>query len=344
MKKPITLISNDWHLKRENIELIKDLVKQKCSLAKSLGLKYVFALGDIFDSRKSQPQEVLSAFADILDIFHDNGIKLIAISGNHDKAVYSGSTSYLDPYFHHPSFELYSEFDVIDLNEELRVHVAPFFVEEVWLEKAKFNLLKDGKNILFTHIGVTGSKNNDGSKVENCYNKKTFKGFDRVFSGHYHDFQEIYDGFFIHTPSLFQSNYGEDDNKGFTILYDDLSYSIHVADFPRYIKVKVDLDKIENKELARLTKDYSNNDNNVRFEFIGSENKLKSIKKELFTDAGIEVKTVIKEVVESVELTETNEVLSFDKTSIVDEFESFCEENGYDIEKGLTYLKKKLNG
>ncbi len=344
MKKPITLISNDWHLKRENIDLIKNLVTQKCGLAKKLGLTSVFCLGDIFDSRKSQPQDVLTAFTDILDIFQDNKIKLIAIPGNHDKSVYSSSSSYLDPYFYHPAFELYSEFDYIDIQEDLRIHVAPFFVEEVWQDKSVFDLLEGGKNVLFTHVGTTGSRNNDGSTVENCFNNKTFKGFDRVFSGHYHDTQEIYNGLFIHTPSLFQSNFGENDNKGFTILYDDLSYEIHVADFPRFIKVKIDLDKIENKELARLTKDYTNNDNNVRFEFIGSENKLKSLKKDMFVDAGIEVKTVIKEVVESVELAETNEVVSFDKTGIVEEFKLFCEDNSYSVEEGLIYLKTKLNG
>jgi len=33
MKQPIALFSNDWHLKKDNIDKIKDLVKQKCELA-----------------------------------------------------------------------------------------------------------------------------------------------------------------------------------------------------------------------------------------------------------------------------------------------------------------------
>lgn len=343
MKKPITIISNDWHLRKDNIQLIKNIVKQKCELANELNVNQVFVLGDVFDSRKGQSQEVLIAFTDVLDIFHEHKIKAIIIPGNHDKANYSSEESYLEPYYHHPAIELYKDCDDIDLIEGIRIHLIPFFEEQVWLEKLKPNLLKGGKNLLFTHIGVTGSTNNDGSLVQNGFNKEIFKDFDKVFSGHYHENQVIWNKF-VHCPSLFQANFGENDLKGFTVLYDDLTYEIRRSVFPRYVKIKIDLDTISNQELAVLTKENTGTDNFVRFEISGAENKLKSLKKDVFTDCGIDVKTKIKEITDSIELTESDEVVSFDSSNIIEEFEKFCEEQKLDVETGMKYLNKKLNG
>ena len=81
MKKPIALFSNDWHLKKDNIDKIKDLVNQKCELAKKLYLFRVYVLGDVFDSRKSQTLDVLKAFEEILDIFKYHNIQCFMFPG-----------------------------------------------------------------------------------------------------------------------------------------------------------------------------------------------------------------------------------------------------------------------
>ena len=64
--KVAAVVSTDWHLKRENVEEIIDLVNQQCELAVKLGVETLFCLGDIFDSRKSQELVVLTAFKDFL--------------------------------------------------------------------------------------------------------------------------------------------------------------------------------------------------------------------------------------------------------------------------------------
>ena len=61
----------------------------------------------------------------------------------------------------------------------------------------------------------------------------------------------------------------------------------------------------------------------------------------MFTDCGIDIKTKIKEITDSIELTESDEVVSFDSSNIVEEFEKFCEEQKLDVETGMKYLNKK---
>ena len=158
MKKPIALFSNDWHLKKDNTEKIKDLVNQKCELAKKLGLFRVYVLGDVFDSRKSQTLDVLKAFEEILDIFKSHNVQCVMFPGNHDKTNYSSEHSFLDPYKHHPKFKLISDSNLIIEGEndfKVNFHILPFFEESIWKESFKaIGTFKGEKNVLLTHIAI----------------------------------------------------------------------------------------------------------------------------------------------------------------------------------------------
>ncbi|NCB03593.1 MAG: hypothetical protein EOM67_15790, partial [Spirochaetia bacterium] len=76
MKKPITIISNDWHLAESNLEVIPGLVLQEIELAKRLEITTLVGLGDFFQERKAQKEAVLNTFKKCLDLIHENGMKL----------------------------------------------------------------------------------------------------------------------------------------------------------------------------------------------------------------------------------------------------------------------------
>ena len=59
------IISTDWHLKTSNIEEITELQRQELNVAEDNGITNHVWLGDIFDSRISQRQDVLNAFSSI---------------------------------------------------------------------------------------------------------------------------------------------------------------------------------------------------------------------------------------------------------------------------------------
>ena len=348
MKKPIAIISNDWHIKRENRTELLDLIKQKCELANKLNVKYLICLGDVLDSRIAQREEILTTFSEIIDIVEESNLKLVVIPGNHDKTDYSSVNSFLKPYKGRKELMLIEIYGSVPFKEEgIELNFIPYFEEEIWLSKFNefidyLNFKGDNiKHILCTHIAITGSVNNDGKSVSSKISQKLFKDFFKVFSGHYHNQQKIGSNFY-HLPSIQQNNFGEDRDKGFTVLYNDGSHELIKSKFKEFFKLKIDLNTVSNDDLSVLKREYKNNNGNIRFEFIGSETQLKSLDKDEFNRLGIDVKTKLKEIIDDISYSESTEVVEHTKDSIVEAFKEFCEKEELNLEQGIIYLKKKL--
>jgi exonuclease SbcD len=350
-KKPIFIFSNDWHIKENNLNQIKDLFTQKCYLAKELDVDTIGVLGDVLDSRIAQKQPILDAIFEILEIAKSYNLKVVMIPGNHCKTNYSSYTSFLTPFKYHPALLLIERVGMVPFNEhDIYLHFMPFFEEKMWLKEYKEYKdhventgvsLSSGKHILCSHIAVNGSVNNDGSKVESTIKPSLFKNFHKVFLGHYHNQSQPADNIY-HLPSIQQNNFGEDNKKGFTVLNSDGSHELVKSEFKEYIKVKIDIDNKTQKEVEKLAKEYFKSDDNVRIELSGTESQLKSIKKDVLRENGIDVKTKVKEIEDNITFDEGEEIKQFDKTSLKEEFVVFCDINDLDLEKGNKYLNKKL--
>jgi exonuclease SbcD len=338
-KQPIAVFSTDWHIKDDNVESVVDLVTQQCELAKKLGVFILVCLGDVFNSRKSQTLLCLNTFGRMLDVIQKNNLTLYCIPGNHDKTDYESEESFLDSFEHHPNFCLFKKYKYSDIVTGIRLHFLPFLKEEQWLSKFNYDLSEKGKNILCSHIAVVGSCNNDGTRIDNGISPTIFKEFDSVLLGHYHDMQQPAKNIF-HLPSIQQNNFGENSEKGFTVLYSDGSHELVKSKFKEYIKVKIDVDKVSKKELNDLVTEYSDKtkDNYVRFVLEGTEDKIKSLNKDVLQSSGIDIKTVNKEI-ENVSVDfDTVEIKKYTKDDLLDEFSQFCEEYDEDYIEGIKYL------
>jgi exonuclease SbcD len=338
-----TITTGDWHIKDTNIKEIFNLVEQLCQLANKHEVEYVFVKGDVFESKVKQGQDVLTAFGKILDIFESYGVTLIAIAGNHDKGNYRLTESFLDPFKHYPNFQLFPNHGVI-VGNNINFHILSYFSEEVYLEKlaeVKKKIDPSRLNFLMSHQELTGSANNDYHKIENSIKVSDFKEFDKVLLAHFHNESQIGDNIF-HLPSIQQNNYGEDNRKGFTLVYEDGSLELVKSSFKEFKKVTIDLDKVELEDVDEYIKEYSKDPNNIKFEITGSEEKIKSLKKEKIIQNGIEVTTKIKEIDHNMKLAESNEVIEFTVDSIEDEFTEFCNDKKLNIDEGVHYLEKKL--
>ena len=93
--KPVAVISTDWHIDMKNVELSKNLAAQQILLAKEVGVGLLICLGDVFDSKKAQPEIVLNCFKEILDMIQEAHLNLLCIAGNHDKTNPYSWSSYL---------------------------------------------------------------------------------------------------------------------------------------------------------------------------------------------------------------------------------------------------------
>lgn len=336
IKTPQIGIITDLHLKEDNIEEVSFCVKQAIITVKNFGLKNLYIAGDIFNSRKAQPLIVLTAWMDILNYAFEEGIELRCIPGNHDKPIYTEERSFLDVYKKHPSMNLVRDW-LCFLEEDLAIHMIPFFDEKKsysqYLDRVELDPYR--KNILITHIAVNGVRNNDGSEMEDVINTNSLKDFDKIFIGHYHDYQEIGDNV-IYIGSLRQNNFGENERKGITLVYDDLSIEqTKLANF-NYKKISVDLDTITDKELKQLTREYANSSDNIRFHFTGTKESIKAIDKSKFEKVGIDVKCVENTPNINVDYADIKSFSGFSKEDIKKEWSVFCELN--EIEDAINVL------
>lgn len=340
MKKPIKLLYTDKHLNFNNFEIIKELTIQEIELAKKLKVD-IIGLGDELVSRQSQPLSVLDGFGEIHKLYIENNINRTCLVGNHCKVNYTSEKNYLNEFKYHPNIKIIDTVYFEDI-DDIRLHYVAYFDENVnykdYLQKAKDNIDKSKMNILLTHALFNGGVNNNKDENKSKLELSDFKEFDKVLSGHIHDKSKYKNFYYI--GSIRAANFGENNGKGFTILYDDGSHELIKSTFPKYETIKIDLDKISKKDLNKLITSHGGSDDNIRFKFIGSEEKIKSIKKEEFSVAGIDVLCDIKDIeyegigeIEHVELT---------KETIKDEFKDWCEKKEKDYDIGIKYINKKF--
>lgn len=338
MKKVKFVEANDIHIKGDNIPTIKELFIQMCNLADETNCNNLLILGDVFETRPAQKQSVLVAFEEILDYVNSRGKKMFVIPGNHDKADYSSNDSYLTPYKNHPALFLISQPTYLEPEGcDFGSYFLPYYEDKIL--NNKFNeLIKThpvkNKSILFGHWAVNGSINNNKTTVESENKPALFKKFHKVFLGHYHNRHQIGSNIF-HLPSIIQSNFGEDNQKGFTLIYNNGEHEFVKSSFKEFVTIKVDVENLTTKEIKEFAKQ---TDSNTRIEITGDKAKLESIDTTLLRDSGIKI--VKKDIeFEISDIEQVSEVKIHNKETVVSEFQNWCKGEKLDSINGLKYLK-----
>lgn len=350
--KPIGVFITDTHLKEDNIELVKEVFTKSIQVTRLLELNTLYHGGDVFDSRKSQTQLIQSTFIDILGMFREERVRLVTVVGNHDKTNYSSTNSFLDSFGFSPYtfvdgvsqvFKLVSTYHTEPLTPDINITLTPFLEDELYLQNIKgVKLDRSKKNIHLTHIGFEGSIMNSGIEIKGGVGRSTAALFNLTLVGHYHDYQELYDGSVVYFGSCYQGNYGENNKKGLTILFEDLSLLQISLDTPEYVKYEVEVQHLSEKEILSLRTEKEQSRNHIRVVLKGSDEEVNSFNKQLLLNEGIEVTKKTEKVVKE----ELEEVEKFEVTGILSTFKNFLEGKGYSEEKvleGEGYMIKGLN-
>ena len=347
--QPFAVMVTDVHLDRGNSGLVKDIFEQLVSLCLERGINNVICAGDVFTTRSGQPLECLSAWQDILGLLCRNKIVLDVIPGNHDKTDGNDDCSYLDVYGNTKYLRLHRRGDTVWFREEedIVIHMIPYFGTERWmkeLEILKNNGERGRLNILVTHMGFNGVRNNDGSEVTDGIAPSSVADYDLVLSGHYHDRSAVGKNIY-YIGSAYQNNYGEGSvDKGFAVLYDNGDVEFVPSCFPRYIKETIQA--TDRETFANLLEKYGEaNDriDHVRFEFVGKKADLERLDiTEIQGRYGIDCKFNSVEEREAVESAVGDDVLNYDVSSVTKNFYRFCAENnirGAELKYGVGLIK-----
>lgn len=343
---PIAVLLTDTHLfeKRTRQDAIIDCnydevllaFKQAIEQAKQNNLKYVFHLGDFFDSRKHQSKSLLRMAEDIFNLFLQSDIKLVIINGNHDMTDYEDCYSFVSPFKHNPNIKHIETFDFIDI-ENVRYHFLSFFENHLYvqyLDYVKKNISKDHKNVLLTHIGIHGALKHNGEKESSSITFEMFKEFDKVLIGHFHNYSSHVRDKIVYIGSVIQHSFGEDNKKGIMVLDNELHLNRIKTQFKEYQTTTINIEDVSPSDLQDLLAEQV--DNHQRIVLTGKEDLLKSFDKSQLTNYGVKVE--IKS--DPIEVKEIQRRLSsHDENSILENFEIFCTENSFEVEEGLIYLK-----
>jgi len=343
-RSPIAIVSNDWHLKSGNEDQVLESIDHMINFAKKHDIKILIGAGDFFHSRSQQRLKTLLTFKRILDKLWGSDMEYWFIPGNHDKPVYEAEESFVEVFDGHPAMRYFKKPTYGHL-KGIDILMMPFFEDKIQAQMLEEAAPAD---LLIGHFELNGSiylgKVSEGRTID----RKMLKKFKKVYLGHFHNTHEVTEDI-IHLPSLRQNGFGEDANKGFTVLYDDLSYEIVRGKFREFEKVTIDLDEISNKDLKKEVEKYRDSDNAVRFELTGSEDKLKAVSKKMFTEAGIDVKVKYDKVFEqasssTVEGYQVAPIVIKEHTeaTIREDFKAYCKEKDLNYEQGLQYLNDFL--
>jgi exonuclease SbcD len=352
MRKPLFIFVTDTHNNEYNGELIYSIFEQAISVAIENKLKYIYHGGDFFNERKAQPLSVLKTLVRVIHLCEKRGIILRIIPGNHDKTDYKSEDSFLDIFTKYSNFELIRTYDSF-VHDRTCIHMIPFFEEKTTYSKY-LDLVKPDPsriNILITHIAVNSVQNNDGSKIENDLTADRFNAFDLVLIGHYHNYQEIDN--IVYIGSTHQQNFGEDQDKGYSIIYDDGTFDkIEFENVPTYTTSTINVDILSKKELADKIDLISSQSKQSfqKIKFTGSIEKIASISKltTQLQSSGIKVEKKANIEIDSDDYIDEQQALNFvgfDALSILAEFDTFAESkklSDYHKTQGKQLLTKKL--
>jgi len=329
---------SDVHLRngQDNESLVNAIIEKFEELfnKKDLNIQFIVFLGDLFESRENQSFNTLKYGRILLERISQFGCPFYIFRGNHDSVGYLDEESYISVLYGDllQNTDITLSIQSVTVNN-INFYFLPYFSEEVnyedYLEKI---IIKEGKNILFTHIGINPSKS---SSIETLWKKSVninlFNRFDKVFSGHFHD--ELEFGNISYIGATNTQSFGEDYlTKGIKFLnFETLKTINYPINFKNHIRLELNLKEEKDNELIiEKIKNFKidNINNHLEVLVIGDLRDLQPVK-DYCKKEGIKFKDNLSD--EFIGKYSEKMLLKVENTDndIINSFEVFCEENNY---------------
>ena len=343
---PCLLLLNDIHISKDNIPAFKANWQEAIDICRKMDVKEIAIGGDLFFSRAAQTLDVLLAVHDALLTAAEHGIHVTIAEGNHDKVNQENERGYCHVFDQHSNVLVCDEYVSLPLGDDCRfvLHMMGYFPEDgsfcTRLDRLKEEALDPKRlNFLYIHEGINGALAQPNDKELPA---KIFEEFDKVFVGHYHNRTIIDKTRIEYIGSSRQHNFGEDEEKGYTVIYTDGSHEfIKNQANTRYRVIDVAAERAGIHLMDELREIDADGRYKVKVRVHAPQAAMKSVDKAALLDAGATKVELIADDEEMLEVAASSLFEKFDSHRIRETYEEFCREKQIDdVAIGLEYLSK----
>lgn len=343
---PCLLLLNDIHISKDNIPAFKANWQEAIDICRKMDVKEIAIGGDLFFSRAAQTLDVLLAVHDALLTAAEHGIHVTIAEGNHDKVNQENERGYCHVFDQHSNVLVCDEYVSLPLGDDCRfvLHMMGYFPEDgsfcTRLDRLKEEALDPKRlNFLYIHEGINGALAQPNDKELPA---KIFEDFDKVFVGHYHNRTIIDKTRIEYIGSSRQHNFGEDEEKGYTVIYTDGSHEfIKNQANTRYRVIDVAAERAGLHLMDELREIDADGRYKVKVRVHAPQAAMKSVDKAALLDAGATKVELIADDEEMLEVAVSSLFEKFDSHRIRETYEEFCREKQIDdVAIGLEYLSK----
>ena len=343
---PCLLLLNDIHISKDNIPAFKANWQEAIDICRKMDVKEIAIGGDLFFSRAAQTLDVLLAVHDALLTAAEHGIHVTIAEGNHDKVNQENERGYCHVFDQHSNVLVCDEYVSLPIGDDCRfvLHMMGYFPEDgsfcTRLDRLKEEALDPKRlNFLYIHEGINGALAQPNDKELPA---KIFEDFDKVFVGHYHNRTIIDKTRIEYIGSSRQHNFGEDEEKGYTVIYTDGSHEfIKNQANTRYRVIDVAAERAGLHLVDELREIDADGRYKVKVRVHAPQAAMKSVDKAALLDAGATKVELIADDEEMLEVAASSLFEKFDSHRIRETYEEFCcEKQIDDVAIGLEYLSK----
>lgn len=341
-KTPCLLLINDMHVSKEDVAAFERNWAEALELCSVRGIRQIALGGDLFQSRTAQTLDVLLSVHDALLAAHRAGICVTLAEGNHDKVDQEALRGYCHIFDCHPSVAVVD--DILTLDDPawaFSLHMMSYFPEagsfSSRLQALVMGGLAVGKlNYLYIHEGVNGALATPAPQELPAH---IFAPFDRVFAGHYHNRAKVAGTRIEYIGSSRQFNFGEDEEKGYTILYTDGSSEfVRNRTNQRYRTLDVTAAEVDVPLFDRI--DELRDEGRCRIRVRVAASATDTVDRRRLLEAGAGKVEVVVRDAPAVQAPEEDVLVKFDGERLRRAYGEFCSARSIDQRLGMSYLKK----
>lgn len=343
---PCLLLLNDIHVSKDNIPEFTANWREALDICRTVDIRDIALGGDLFLSRAAQTLDVLLAVHDALLLAAEYGMRVTMINGNHDKVNQESPRGYCHIFDQHDNVLVADDYIALPCPDGQRfiLHMVAYFPESgSFPEKLeRVRLDPERLNYLYIHEGINGALTQPS---DNELPVHLFEAFDKVFVGHYHNRCIIPKTHIEYIGSSRQHNFGEDEEKGYTVIYTDGTHEfIKNKVNTRYKVLDVSAERTGLHLMDELREIDADGRYKVKVRVHAPQAAMKSVDKAALLEAGATKVELIADDEEMLEASSSSLFEKFDSRRIRETYEEFCREKQIDeVAVGLEYLSKIEN-